>query len=1165
MAVADNNANSAYKGNIYAAWTDFSMGSGRAVFSKSTDGGTHWSGSLKVLDNVTSYRNQGTSLAVGPTGIIYVGWANYSCDNCAASEMGFVKSTDGGNTFITYNGTVAFTYNGIRYTNGGAPEFGGIRINDFPCIDVDRSNGNYRGYIYAVVAENTGTDTVNSDIKFARSTNGGTTWQTGFTNGTGYVNFIRGKEQFFPWMSVDDVTGRISVTYYSQDTTGYAVNTYVAISDDGGATFQEYKVSNVSHTPEKITPDPYDYAGDYINVSSYGSKVYPFWMDNRSGGLNYKAYFSYSIYSVDQHHNNNSTFGTVNKWDGSNFSTVGPLPATLNDPNFTNEALQGEQDINSNEKYNAWYLNSGKVADVTNHHVFSLPPRTPAFVSQYNPTYSGVTIKNSLEGTTATGGNIQFKDPWFIDYSDPDYGNTLRNRSMSSPLISRSSPFYPNYNSSYGGITYKGVFLNQNIADSIYYSVQVPLTQTINGFTSYFQNWSATGASIQQGDPNPPGYDQKAVVFSSSSATVSAIYKGVQLSNNANAFSNNSQRKFVRTPDGTLHKVYESMGHVWYETSTNGGTSWSIMNSGHPLDNGAGKLPSIDYYGNVVAIAFQQQSGSNYTIQLKTFYSYNGSYVPGASTTIFTEPADGYSTAANPNISWGYNSKFMVTWERKNNIPLTLPYGINYKYGSLNNYYIIMYGSGSIYGTDASSVNASVYSNKSDYADGFQIAYEQDSWTKYIYYCRVNISSTWTVTTSSVTNISSGDGYLVNYQPSIIGMSDGSARVCWLGDYSGNGSTINTIYRNPSNGTFYSFGYNVRSTSINEGDNGSVCVGWSTNYGGSAWSNSFVDVSNPYSTKTLNTSGKDIQLSNGASKSNMYASSFYPFTSPYYFGTSSNLGSFGKVDANSISNGKGIVLVKGNVQLAYSLGDIVLGNNKIKMADSLNDKSISDERFILESEPFTAKGNSGLTFSILLGLVDSSEAVSLLGKDGFVNYKLELINDNDGTVLGKLGDEKIGSNNLSSNQLSSFKLNTNSLEGKTIKVRLTVKTNLDNPGIFYVGRYSSDVSALGKSNGEAKEITLQGNEIVANYALAQNYPNPFNPTTTINYQIPKDGFVTLKIYDVLGKEVATLVNENKATGRYNIEFNAGNLASGVYLYQIKVNDFVSTKKLVLLK
>ena len=111
--------------------------------------------------------------------------------------------------------------------------------------------------------------------------------------------------------------------------------------------------------------------------------------------------------------------------------------------------------------------------------------------------------------------------------------------------------------------------------------------------------------------------------------------------------------------------------------------------------------------------------------------------------------------------------------------------------------------------------------------------------------------------------------------------------------------------------------------------------------------------------------------------------------------------------------------------------------------------------------------------------------------------------------------------------------------------------------------YNDEDVVLAKK--EVETISYQGSNAVKSYELAQNYPNPFNPTTTINYQIPKDGFVTLKIYDVLGKEVATLVNENKATGRYNVEFNAGNLASGVYLYQLKVNDFVATKKLVLLK
>jgi hypothetical protein len=86
-----------------------------------------------------------------------------------------------------------------------------------------------------------------------------------------------------------------------------------------------------------------------------------------------------------------------------------------------------------------------------------------------------------------------------------------------------------------------------------------------------------------------------------------------------------------------------------------------------------------------------------------------------------------------------------------------------------------------------------------------------------------------------------------------------------------------------------------------------------------------------------------------------------------------------------------------------------------------------------------------------------------------------------------------------------------------------------------------------------------------NYSLLQNYPNPFNPATTINYSVAKLGFVTLKIYDALGREVTTLVNGEKPEGSYKIEFNAGNLSSGIYFYQLKTADFVQTKKMMFLK
>jgi Secretion system C-terminal sorting domain len=89
--------------------------------------------------------------------------------------------------------------------------------------------------------------------------------------------------------------------------------------------------------------------------------------------------------------------------------------------------------------------------------------------------------------------------------------------------------------------------------------------------------------------------------------------------------------------------------------------------------------------------------------------------------------------------------------------------------------------------------------------------------------------------------------------------------------------------------------------------------------------------------------------------------------------------------------------------------------------------------------------------------------------------------------------------------------------------------------------------------------------VPAEFSLKQNYPNPFNPTTSIRYSIPRAEHVTLKIYDVLGKEAASLVDENKEAGSYNITFNASGLASGIYYYRITAGEFTEVKKLMLLK
>jgi hypothetical protein len=98
---------------------------------------------------------------------------------------------------------------------------------------------------------------------------------------------------------------------------------------------------------------------------------------------------------------------------------------------------------------------------------------------------------------------------------------------------------------------------------------------------------------------------------------------------------------------------------------------------------------------------------------------------------------------------------------------------------------------------------------------------------------------------------------------------------------------------------------------------------------------------------------------------------------------------------------------------------------------------------------------------------------------------------------------------------------------------------------------------------------VEEGQIPSGYAVSNNFPNPFNPVTKIKYQLPKDNHVTIKVFNILGEEITTLVNESKQTGYYEIEFNgrsaAGGLASGVYLYRIEAGEFVSVKKMVLAK
>ena len=109
-------------------------------------------------------------------------------------------------------------------------------------------------------------------------------------------------------------------------------------------------------------------------------------------------------------------------------------------------------------------------------------------------------------------------------------------------------------------------------------------------------------------------------------------------------------------------------------------------------------------------------------------------------------------------------------------------------------------------------------------------------------------------------------------------------------------------------------------------------------------------------------------------------------------------------------------------------------------------------------------------------------------------------------------------------------------------------------------------------NGGVTFVNQVSSEIPERFSLYQNYPNSFNPATKINFDIPKNGYVTLKVYNLLGKEVQTLVSRDLKSGSYTVDFNASKLTSGVYFYRLQATpkdgqagDFVETRKMVLVK
>ncbi len=273
----DISPTSPYKGYLYNGW----MVSNNIYVSRSITSGATWTSSVNIsAGTAAGSHNQGINFKCGPDGEVYAAWSVYDSWPSDEKAVGFNVSNDGGSTW----GTAFRAINNIKGIRGNNSVPQNMRTNSFPSMAVDLSNSPYRGTIYMVWTNkgvpgiNTGSGT---SVYMIKSSDKGVTWSAAKRINS---DSTEGKHHYLPWITCDQANGYVSVVFYdNRNCASTEAQAWMAYSTDGGNTFSDLKVSDVTFTPSAIPMMASKYMGDYLAIAAYGGKTFPCWTDTRSG------------------------------------------------------------------------------------------------------------------------------------------------------------------------------------------------------------------------------------------------------------------------------------------------------------------------------------------------------------------------------------------------------------------------------------------------------------------------------------------------------------------------------------------------------------------------------------------------------------------------------------------------------------------------------------------------------------------------------------------------------------------------------------------------------------------------------------------------------------------------------------------------------------------